>query len=264
MKLGNTNEKDNTENKESSCDTFNAKRQNVLRSFALICSRKNKSKHDVESKMKHENDAVEINEANILQAARDINMKKAELALIFPNTINDFVGYIFEDWLNDAHEVIIENSKTKADDAKFMNMRFSHQVKTLGVAQFHVAALNENLLSSVAAFVKSPANILHSKSALYNNASEAINLTKDQSTDMSFYTKRMVLGAIYAKTLLFWLNSKDINATCEEFCNNVDSLKNISKAKSAIKSVISAPCSVVKSASQYLGSFFKKDEECEK
>ena len=56
----------------------------------------------------------------------------------------------------------------------------------------------------------------------------------DKSTDFSFYTRRISLGAVYTSTLLFWLNDKSNNNIETEFFLD-RRLKEISKISSLKK-----------------------------
>ncbi len=63
----------------------------------------------------------------------------------------------------------------------------------------------------------------------------------DRSSDFSWYTKRASLGAVYAATLLYWLNddSEDDVRTAEFLDRRIDGLMVIPKARAKLKEAAS-------------------------
>lgn len=59
----------------------------------------------------------------------------------------------------------------------------------------------------------------------------------DTSTDFNFYTKRMMLAAVYASTLLYWLDDKSpgFTATWEFLDRRIENVMTIEKAKYSFK-----------------------------
>ncbi len=56
-----------------------------------------------------------------------------------------------------------------------------------------------------------PVNTKISLNILYRTCNSIWRIAGDKSTDFSFYTRRISLGAVYTSTLLFWLNDKSNN-----------------------------------------------------
>ena len=73
-----------------------------------------------------------------------------------------------------------------------------------------------------------PKNSKKSIQILYKTCNSIWRLAGDKSTDFSFYTKRLSLGAVYTSTLLFWLNdTSDKQQETEYFLDR--RLKDVSK-----------------------------------
>ena len=82
-----------------------------------------------------------------------------------------------------------------------------------------------------------PKNSKKSLNILYKTCNSIWRLAGDQSTDFSFYTKRLSLGAVYASTLLFWLNdnSLDQEETDNFLKRRLSDISMIGKIKKPIK-----------------------------
>ena len=68
---------------------------------------------------------------------------------------------------------------------------------------------------------------------LYNTCDRIWRVSGDQSTDFSFYTKRLILSGVYSSTLMYWIqdDTGDLKST-EEFLNRrLEDVSKIGKAK---------------------------------
>ena len=99
-----------------------------------------------------------------------------------------------------------------------------------------------------------PKNSKKSLNILYKTCNSIWRLAGDQSTDFSFYTKRLSLGAVYASTLLFWLNdnSLDQEETDNFLKRRLSDISMIGKIKKPIK-IFQNISKNIKSTSRNLG-----------
>ena len=75
-----------------------------------------------------------------------------------------------------------------------------------------------------------PQNSRIMKKNLYNTVDNMWYLAGDNSTDFSFYTKRLILAAIYTNAL-FVLFNKDLEEANQNIDNNLERISKIPKIK---------------------------------
>ena len=70
---------------------------------------------------------------------------------------------------------------------------------------------------------------------LYKSVDQIWFIAGDSSTDFNFYTKRLILGAIYSRTMLFFFNNDDQEGLEHLLDQNLKSVSKIPKLKSKVK-----------------------------
>lgn len=72
---------------------------------------------------------------------------------------------------------------------------------------------------------------------LYRTADAIWRAAGDTSTDFNFYTKRLILGAVYSSTLLYWLNDKTPRsaATWEFLARRIENVMAFEKTKQKLR-----------------------------
>ena len=107
----------------------------------------------------------------------------------------------------------------------------------LSLCQKYKEAVRSSLLITAL-----PKNSKKSINLLYRTCNSIWRIIGDNSTDFSFYTKRVSLAAVYSSTLLFWLNdtSSDQEETSfflDRRLNDISKIPNLKKPFNLIKKV---------------------------
>ena len=153
------------------------------------------------------------------------NENKIELKNFFEN---DLVNTIkaFNDYLDDKMEDSF--SKTKKN-----KQRMPEKIKSLILNRISASLDFKDGIVSSLGFMSLPQNSKPSLKMLYNTCDRIWRVSGDQSTDFSFYTKRLILSGVYSSTLMYWIqdDTGDLKST-EDFLNRrLEDVSKIGKAK---------------------------------
>lgn len=153
------------------------------------------------------------------------NENKIELKNFFEN---DLVNTIkaFNDYLDDKMEDSF--SKTKKN-----KQRMPEKIKSLILNRISASLDFKDGIVSSLGFMSLPQNSKPSLKMLYNTCDRIWRVSGDQSTDFSFYTKRLILSGVYSSTLMYWIqdDTGDLKNT-EDFLNRrLEDVSKIGKAK---------------------------------
>ena len=153
------------------------------------------------------------------------NENKIELKNFFEN---DLVNTIkaFNDYLDDKMEDSF--SKTKKN-----KQRTPEKIKSLILNRISASLDFKDGIVSSLGFMSLPQNSKPSIKMLYNTCDRIWRVSGDQSTDFSFYTKRLILSGVYSSTLMYWIqdDTGDLKNT-EDFLNRrLEDVSKIGKAK---------------------------------
>ena len=153
------------------------------------------------------------------------NENKIELKNFFEN---DLVNTIkaFNDYLDDKMEDSF--SKTKKN-----KQRTPEKIKSLILSRISASLDFKDGIVSSLGFMSLPQNSKPSLKMLYNTCDRIWRVSGDQSTDFSFYTKRLILSGVYSSTLMYWIqdDTGDLKNT-EDFLNRrLEDVSKIGKAK---------------------------------
>ena len=153
------------------------------------------------------------------------NENKIELKNFFEN---DLVNTIkaFNDYLDDKMEDSF--SKTKKN-----KQRTPEKIKSLILNRISASIDFKDGIVSSLGFMSLPQNSKPSLKMLYNTCDRIWRVSGDQSTDFSFYTKRLILSGVYSSTLMYWIqdDTGDLKNT-EDFLNRrLEDVSKIGKAK---------------------------------
>ena len=153
------------------------------------------------------------------------NENKIELKNFFEN---DLVNTIkaFNDYLDDKMEDSF--SKTKKN-----KQRTPEKIKSLILNRISASLDFKDGIVSSLGFMSLPQNSKPSLKMLYNTCDRIWRVSGDQSTDFSFYTKRLILSGVYSSTLMYWIqdDTGDLKNT-EDFLNRrLEDVSKIGKAK---------------------------------
>ena len=109
--------------------------------------------------------------------------------------------------------------------------RVPEKIKKIIMIRLNLCQKYKEAVRSSISLSAIPVNTKISLNILYRTCNSIWRIAGDQSTDFSFYTRRISLAAVYTSTLLFWLNDKSNNNIETEFFLD-RRLKDISKISS--------------------------------
>ena len=163
-------------------------------------------------------DQIEIKDEIIINALKNINFdgwsKKSLLTgfnsqnngeemydKLFPNGIIDTVIH----FADIADRKMLKNNF----EEDFKDQRIPKKIKSLLMSRFKFLNPYKEAVRRSVAILALPNNSKFALKSLYNTTDKIWGATGDQSTDISFYTKRASLAGVYSSTLMFWLGSTD-------------------------------------------------------
>lgn len=128
------------------------------------------------------------------EAGFDVNMA----ALAFPGGTTEIVEY----WSATADAAMV----ARYGEADTDSMRFRDRITFLVRARIEVVVDHREAVRRAMTHVTRPSKAQTGVRGLYRTVDDMWCAAGDTSTDFSFYTKRGTLAAVYASTLLYWLD----------------------------------------------------------
>tara|TARA_B100001287_G_scaffold275650_2_gene283897 strand:- start:541 stop:1170 length:630 start_codon:yes stop_codon:yes gene_type:complete len=154
---------------------------------------------------------------NILAKLNNDKLKSSDITYLFPN------GYI--DLLNLSLNEINISLEKQIDKINIINFPISKRIKKILMKRLEIINKDKIFYKKTIRHLLLPNNSQTMKNSLYNSVDKMWYLAGDNSTDFSFYTKRITLAIIYTNALFILFNQSYDNV--EE---NIDrNLKRISK-----------------------------------
>tara|TARA_S200000501_G_scaffold354792_1_gene375838 strand:- start:102 stop:731 length:630 start_codon:yes stop_codon:yes gene_type:complete len=184
----------------------------------------NRKKDDILQKVK-KIVSIEGWSSDILLKLQKKNIKNSDLFFLFPRGYKDLLEYTLED-INQK----LENKLTKIN---LINFPINKRIKKILLLRFHI--LNDDKIFYKKTFnhLLLPINNKISKKSLYNSVNAMWYLAGDNSTDFNFYTKRLILSAIYINALFVFF-SKDMKDVEVNLDNNLKRISKFPKIKERI------------------------------
>ena len=140
----------------------------------------------------------------IKKIIKDKNTSSAELTLLFPN------GYI--DILSFSLKVINNTLERNIKKTNIINFSLSKRIKKILLMRLEIFDKDKIFYKKTFNHLLLPQNSKIMKKNLYNTVDEIWYLAGDNSTDFSFYTKRLTLAAIYVNALFIYFNKNYLEA----------------------------------------------------
>ena len=181
----------------------------------------NKKKEDILKKAKK---IVSIDgwSSDIFFKLQRQNIKKTDLFYFFPDGYKDLLGYALQD--------INEKLKYKLRKINLINFPINKRIKKILLLRFEILNEDKEFYKKTFNHLLLPTNNKISKKSLYNSVNVMWYLAGDNSTDFNFYTKRLILSAIYTNAL-FVFSSKNMKAVEENLDKNLKKVSKIPKIK---------------------------------
>ena len=153
------------------------------------------------------------------------NIEKSVLFYFFPNGYRDLLEYALQD-IN----VRLENKLKKIN---LINFPINKRIKKILLLRFDILNEDKEFYKKTFNHLLLPTNNKISKKSLYNSVNIMWYLAGDNSTDFNFYTKRLILSAIYTNALFIFF-SKDIKYVEQNLDKNLKRISKIPKIKERI------------------------------
>jgi ubiquinone biosynthesis protein COQ9 len=136
-------------------------------------------------------------------AARRIGMPAGEALALFPGGTADLVA-CFSRW---ADLRMLDRLETEALDP----LRIPERIALAVTTRLEIVAPWREAVGRALSLLTLPQHMPLGLRLLYETVDAAWYGAGDRATDFSFYTKRLTLAAIYAATLLYWLEDRSLD-----------------------------------------------------
>jgi ubiquinone biosynthesis protein COQ9 len=117
--------------------------------------------------------------------------------LLFPGDAGDMV---------EAYLDLLDRRMAEAAAPLMSNQRLPARVRTLIAARLAMTDARRPALRRAATVLAEPANATRAARCAARTIDAIWHAAGDTSADFSWYTKRLILGAVYTSTILYWLN----------------------------------------------------------
>ena len=140
-------------------------------------------------------------------AARRIGMPASEALALFPGGTADLVA-CFSRW---ADRSLLDRLETEALD----RLRIPERIALAIATRLDIVAPWREAVRRALSLLTLPQHMPLGLRLWYQTVDDIWWAAEDRATDFSFYTKRLTLAAVYAATLLYWLedSSEDFGDT---------------------------------------------------
>ena len=137
-------------------------------------------------------------ESNLKRASKACGFKPDYALVLFPEGIVEFTQY-FNDLMN-------ENMAENFDPMVYSKV--SDKIVHLIELKLDVYAPHKEAIRALYQYNIRPKNICSAQKQLWKTCDQIWYLAGDESTDYNHYTKRIILAAVYSRTLLYWLSDE--------------------------------------------------------
>ena len=188
-------------------------------------------------------DQIELKDEIIINALKNINFdgwsKKSILTgFNSQNKDEEMYNELFPNGIIDAiiHFADIADRQMLQGHLRedFKDQRIPEKIKNLLMSRFEFLNPYKEAVRRSVAILALPSNSKIAIKSLYNTTDKIWSAVGDQSTDISFYTKRASLAGVYSSTLMSWLGSTDpelqkVDEFIDRRLNNINVIGKITK-----------------------------------
>ena len=159
-------------------------------------------------------------------AATESRFDKTMALRAFPNGVSDLVAYYF------VHSDRKMVDTLRQYDLETMSIR--NRIRTAVKVRIEQKTTHYEATKRLIALLATPQYSATGLQALQHTVDKIWHAAGDQSTDFNFYTKRVLLAAVYTSTLLFWLgnSSYDNSATWKFLDRRINDVMKIQTLRS--------------------------------
>jgi ubiquinone biosynthesis protein COQ9 len=162
-------------------------------------------------------------------AAADLGIVPAMARLAFPGGAIDMV---------DAYIATADTGMAAAlDTDAYRALKIRDRITAAIRTRLEQAAPHREAIRRASAVLAFPGNSVRAARLTWRTADNIWRAAGDSSTDFNFYSKRALAGAVYASTLLYWLNdeSPDFADSWAFLDRRIAGVMRIEKAKARLK-----------------------------
>jgi ubiquinone biosynthesis protein COQ9 len=165
-------------------------------------------------------------------AAKEAGADKPALARLFPQGPLSLV-----EAFSDAADSEMEKSLA-AMDLKAMKIRA--RIAAAVMARLHAVRPHKEAARRAAAFLTLPPHAALGARLVYRTVDKMWRAAGDTATDFNFYTKRVILSAVYSSTLMRWFtdDSTDETSTTDFLAARIENVMQFEKFKAEAKSAL--------------------------
>ena len=184
-------------------------------------------------------------EAAVQVTAEELGMPASAVDGLFPSGV---IGVI-ETGLKDIDDQMVDIFMARFG-AEITTMPVHIKVRELLLARFELLQPHKEAVRKLLAFMAQPRYAKLGTSLVYKTLDRVWRAAGDRSTDYNFYTKRVTVGAIYAATLLAFLDddTPDMQKTRAFLDRRLKDVANVPKATKPIRKAASLIGKIVKNA----------------
>ena len=163
-------------------------------------------------------DQIKLKDEIIINALKNINFdgwskKSVSTGFNVQNKNEELYNELFPNGIIDAiiHFADIADRQMLQGHLRedFKDQRIPEKIKNLLMSRFEFLNPYKEAVRRSVAILALPSNSKIAIKSLYNTTDKIWSAVGDQSTDISFYTKRASLAGVYSSTLMSWLGSTD-------------------------------------------------------
>ena len=188
-------------------------------------------------------DQIKLKDEIIINALKNINFdgwsKKSVLTgFNVQNKNEELYNELFPNGIIDAiihfADIVDRQMVKKYYEEDFKDQRIPEKIKNLLMSRFKFLNPYKEAVRRSVAILALPNNSKIAIKSLYNTTDKIWGAAGDQSTDISFYTKRASLAGVYSSTLMSWLGSTDpelqkVDEFIDRRLNNINVIGKITK-----------------------------------
>lgn len=166
-------------------------------------------------------------------AARDLDVDETTLRRLFPQGGDDLLAW-FEDW---ADRRMLE----RVDPGELGRMRMRERIAALVRARLEILTPHREAVRRALAARMLPHNAIHGSRAAWRTVDRMWEAAGDQGGDgLNRYSKRALLAAVHASTLLYWLedHSLDQQDSWAFLDRRIENVMGIMKLRQRLESMI--------------------------
>ena len=171
-----------------------------------------------------------FSEKSLKSASKEAGFDEDYYLIVFPEGLIDVIKYYNLTKISEIEKEISNIKKTEDSTTKYVK-----QLVILSLNQFDQ---DKTALKTLIRTYIFPDIMMNINSSIWNISNLIWRQAGDNSTDLNYYSKRMLLACVYKSTLLYWLQSesKTNSSEVEEFLDQaLEKVALIGKAKSQFR-----------------------------